>query len=94
MPGLSQYQNAAMDPRSPALANNPMSDQDNANLDAMLRNIDSGVAAPSNLGESRAVMPQPAAQSQNPWLEWLMKYMQSKQQGAPAPQAAPQGQPR
>lgn len=93
MPGLSQYRFEGMspnprdaaDPRSPAFANNTLSDQDNQNLDAMLRNIDSGAAAPSNMGESRAILPQPANQN-NPWLQWLMQYLQSKQQR--------QGQPR
>ena len=84
MPGLSQY---APDPRNPALANNRMSDQDNANLDAMLRRMDSGAIAPGTLGQTREAMPQPATQGANPWLEWLMKYLQSKQQG-------PQGVPR
>lgn len=88
MPGLSQYQSAglssdprdAMDTRNPALARNRMSDQDSAGLDAMLRNLDSGAAAPGTLGQNQQAMPQPAAQGNNPWLQWLMQYMQTKGQ--------------
>lgn len=90
MPGLSQYRFEGMspnprdaaDPRSSTFANNTLSDSDNANLDAMLRNLDTGAAAPGNMGESRATLPQPASQD-NPWLKWLMGYLQSKQQGQP-----------
>jgi hypothetical protein len=91
MPGLSQYKFAGMssdprdaaDPRNPALARNRMSDQDSAGLDQMLQNIDTGATAPSNMGESRATLPQPAAQDQNPWLQWLMQYLQTKGQPTP-----------
>lgn len=97
MPGLSQYNPQRLtprpgeegilepgrDPRNPALANNRLSDQDNANLDAMLRNLDTGAAAPGTLGATRPAMPEPQAQGQNPWLQWLMQYIQSKQQGQP-----------
>ena len=85
--GLSSYAPGAQDPRSRALANNRMSDQDSAGLDQMLSNIDSGAAMPGTMGESRAVMPQPAAQGQAPWLQWLMQYLQGQQ-------TQPQGQPR
>src|SRR5690349_12512726 len=85
MPGLSSYQyqglsarpEDSVDPRNPAFASNQLSNQDNQNLDTMLQRLDSGAAAPANMGESRATMPQPAAQS-NPWLEWLMKYLQGQ----------------
>jgi hypothetical protein len=97
MPGLSQYQFAglspdvrdAQNPRNPALASNTMSERDSAGLDQMLQNIDTGAAAPSNMGESRATLPQPAAQDQNPWLQWLMQYLQTKGQPMPG-----QGAPR
>lgn len=75
MPGLSQYRQQGMNPQP----------DDNANLDAMLQNIDSGSMVPGTMGQSREAMPQPAAQGSNPWLQWLMQYLQSKQ---------PQGQPR
>lgn len=88
MPGLSQYQFEGMssnprdaaNPRNPAFASNTMSDQDSAGLDAMLRNLDSGAAAPGTLGQNQQAMPQPAAQGNNPWLQWLMQYMQTKGQ--------------
>lgn len=84
MPGLSSYAPGAQDPRNPALANNRMSDQDNAGLDQMLRNIDSGASAPSTLDQARREVPS-QGQASNPWLQWLMQYLQSKQ-------SQPQGQ--
>lgn len=48
------------------------------NIDQMLQNLDTGAAAPGTFGQTREAMP--PQQGQNPWLAWLMKYLQSKQQ--------------
>ena len=94
MPGLSQYQFAGMspdprmaqDPRSPMLANHTMSGADNDNMDNMLRNLDSGAQAPSNLSQARQTMGPGSGQQANPWLQWLQKYLQQKQGGQQQPQ--------
>lgn len=97
MPGLSQYQFAGMspnprdaqNPRNPALANHTMSAQDNAGLDEMLKNLDSGQAAPSNLSQARQTMGPGTGQQGNPWMQWLQQFVQQFGQGG-APGAPPQ----
>jgi hypothetical protein len=57
------------------------------NIDEALQRVDAG-APTGTLPEARQAMPQPQAQGSNPWLQWLMQYMQTKQG------QQPQGQPR
>lgn len=55
------------------------------NIDEALQRVDQG-APTGTLPQARQAMPQPQAQGQNQWLQWLMQYMQSKQQQAQGPQ--------